>query len=130
MRLSRMEEIGILCVCHIGAHDPVPVPLSDIAKEHGISLLFLKKIARSLKSAGLLAAKEGTGGGYILTRPLSEISVLSVFSAVGNQHAAAKSSAFSCPLRPSCIPSKIRLLVGEAVNRYLSDVTVDQFMKE
>ncbi len=78
MKLTRQEEVAILVVSSIGARINQRVPLSDIASEHGISQLFLKKIARNLRKAGIIDSKEGVDGGYTLAKDPSSISVLDI----------------------------------------------------
>lgn len=59
------------------------ISLSKIAGEYDISILFLRNLARDLRRAGIIKAKEGKNGGYFLERDPKEIKikeVLNVFS--------------------------------------------------
>lgn len=49
--------------------------LSDVARATGISFLFLQKIARRLRLAGLIKSRKGIEGGYYLARPEGNISL-------------------------------------------------------
>lgn len=134
MKLTRQEEIAILLVSSIGSRIGARVPLSDIASEHGVSLLFLKKIARSLRQAGIIDSKEGSGGGYTLAKKPSAISVLDILHAVGGEDAelvsSSKNSSRICPLQPNCMPQKIRHFISDAFSTYCSNVSVDQLIKK
>jgi len=133
MTLSRQEEIGILLVCTIAQHVPDIVPLSKIAHDHAISVLFLKKIARFLKKAGIIESKEGTGGGYILAKDPISISVLGICNAVSQKKSNRSvliTGPVRCPVRPACLPQNIRFLISETLMQYLSDMTLDQLIKE
>ena len=53
--------------------DGAKVALHTIAEDENISLKYLEQVARGLVAAGLLTSVRGYGGGYILTKPASEI---------------------------------------------------------
>jgi Rrf2 family protein len=133
MKLSRQEEVAILTTCSIGAHRNDRVSLSEIAKEHGISLPFLKKIARSLRCAGIITSKEGSGGGYILSKDPLTISVLDILEATGTvdkEHSSlSERTVGPCPLQKNCMPQKIRIFISNAFARYCSNITIDQVIK-
>jgi len=131
MKLSRQEEIALLLVSELAYSKDTFVSLSDVADKHGVSSLFLKKIARMLKNQGLVRSKEGLNGGYMLGKPAEEMSAWNVMEAVGGKTLGTEESKsiFICPLRASCVPQTIRHLISESLKRYLSDVTIDQFIK-
>lgn len=54
----------------------------EIAQLHGIPYVFLGKIFTKLSKAGLVESTEGRGGGFRLSRPPEEITVLDVALAV------------------------------------------------
>jgi Rrf2 family protein len=133
MKFSKQEETALIVVTAIALKPESFVSLSDIASRHAISLPFLKKIARLLKSNTILLSKEGVAGGYRLSRPPEEISVFSVLSAVGGKtfdDGSFGGASRTCPLDANCIPQKIRNLVTANLISYLNDVTIDQFLKK
>lgn len=58
------------------------VSLSDIAKRQSISISYLEQLFSKLRRAGLVTSTRGASGGYHLAKPLSEIDVMSIISAV------------------------------------------------
>lgn len=54
----------------------------EVAAEARVPLDYLSKILNSLGRAGLVSAQRGRGGGFQTSRPVAEISVLQVVSAV------------------------------------------------
>lgn len=54
----------------------------DIAEATGVSRQFLTQLAQPLRDAGILDARVGKGGGYMLAKDPSEVSVLDVMRAV------------------------------------------------
>lgn len=63
-------------------HGQGPTALREVAEAQGLPLPYLGRIAVSLRRAGLLESVRGAHGGYMLSRPPSEISVGDVFRAV------------------------------------------------
>ena len=59
-----------------------PVTITEIAERTGLPQPYLAQIFWSLKGAGLVKAKRGEGGGYILSRPPEEIYLSQIVLAV------------------------------------------------
>ncbi len=57
------------------------ISLTDLSKELHISRKYLEQIFSMLNTAGLVRALRGAKGGYTLTRPPNEISLLEVVEA-------------------------------------------------
>ena len=62
--------------------DGCVLSLRNFAKESKISFLFLQRIAARLKEAGMVEARKGSGGGYLLKRPGNEIFLKDVIEAI------------------------------------------------
>lgn len=56
--------------------------LADISESHGISLSYLEQIFAALRAKGLVEGRRGPGGGYILARDASDISIADIICAV------------------------------------------------
>lgn len=52
--------------------------IAEIASQEGLPKRFLESILLDLKRAKILASKMGSGGGYFLLQPSSEIKVLEI----------------------------------------------------
>lgn len=133
MKFTRQEEAALIVVTAIARNSESFVSLSDIASRHAISLPFLKKIARLLRTNNIIFSKEGVAGGYRLSRKPEEISVFSVLAAAGGKtfdDGSFGGASRTCPLDANCIPQKIRNLVTANLISYLNDVTIDQFLKK
>jgi len=59
-----------------------PVPLKDVADRQGLSKLYLSQLAAPLRNASLLRSVWGNRGGYLLSRPAGEITLLEIIEAV------------------------------------------------
>ena len=84
IRFLRREDYAIVIVGVLAReYKKRLVPLSEIAKEYAISLLFLRNLAHDLRDAGVIKAVEGKNGGYYLTKDPKSIrmgDVLGIFS--------------------------------------------------
>lgn len=58
------------------------VAIAEVARRSDLSLTQLEQLFVQLKRAGVLRSQRGVGGGYLLTRPVAEISLLEVVEAI------------------------------------------------
>ncbi len=59
-----------------------PVGIRAISERQAIPARYLEQIFQRLRRAGLVASRRGPGGGYVLARPASEITLREVVEAV------------------------------------------------
>ncbi|GAA2815113.1 RrF2 family transcriptional regulator [Nonomuraea dietziae] len=59
-----------------------PVPAARLAELHGTAPAYTAKQLQALSRAGIVGSTMGQSGGYVLTRPASEISALEVVRAI------------------------------------------------
>ena len=59
-----------------------PVPIKELAERRKIPEQFLEQLFSTLRRAGLLTSHRGMKGGYTLSRPADEITVLEVVQAL------------------------------------------------
>jgi Rrf2 family protein len=67
---------------------PGPVPAARLAELHDVSPSYLAKHLQALSRAGLVRSTQGQSGGYVLTRPAGQVTVLDVVHAVEGSSAA------------------------------------------
>jgi Rrf2 family iron-sulfur cluster assembly transcriptional regulator len=56
--------------------------VKEIAERTGLPQPYLEQILLAVKGAGLVRSKRGVGGGYVLARPPSEITLADILAAV------------------------------------------------
>jgi len=91
--LSQTTEYALRAVVVLAENAPVPWTAQAVADRSKVPHDYLLKVLQSLAKAGLVTAQRGRGGGFILTRPPGQISVLDVVTAVDPLHRIAH-----CPL--------------------------------
>lgn len=83
MRLSTKSEYGFLAILDLALHSSdEPVQIHQIARRQTIPKQFLDQILLNLKKAGLVVSTRGRQGGYQLSRPPRDITVLDIYQAL------------------------------------------------
>ncbi|MFF8035001.1 RrF2 family transcriptional regulator [Streptomyces sp. NPDC016626] len=138
MKLSNGVEWALHC-CVSLTQSRAPVPAGRIAKLHGIPPAYLAKHLQSLSQAGILRSTPGPGGGYALTRPPAQVTVLDVVLAIDGPE-----PAFRCteirrqgPLaldpekcRRPCAVSRAMAAADSAWRAVLKDVTIEDLARD
>ena len=83
MKLSRTVAYAVRATLQLAkTSSQAPVPCSRLAAEGEMPERFLLQILRNLVTHGILRSTRGVDGGYMLTRPPEEISLLEVIEAI------------------------------------------------
>lgn len=90
MKLSGGVEWALHC-CVVLTAAAEPVPAARLAQLHDVSPTYLAKQLQALSRAGLVQSVQGKSGGYVLTRPPEEITMLDVVEAIDGRE-----SPFAC----------------------------------
>lgn len=133
LRLLKQEDFAILFASELASSPRHLVSLAVIGKAHGVSIPFLKKLARDLRKAGLVESKEGAGGGYRLAKGANSISVLDIMEAVGERKQEAMVRTYikkQCPLHAHCLPQTIRERLGEALRGSLRTISLHDLVHQ
>jgi Rrf2 family protein len=76
---SRYAVVALAELAHAGRG---PIPIGQVAERRGIPVQFLEQLFSTLRRAGILVSHRGAKGGYTLSRPADEITVLEVVQAL------------------------------------------------
>ena len=83
MRLSTKSRFAVTAMIDVALREDLgPVPLSDIALRHQISLSYLEQVFSKLRQHGLVQSTRGPGGGYALGQRSDGITVADIIGAV------------------------------------------------
>ncbi len=83
MKVSTRGDYACRALLSLALHaGGTPTSVRDIAERTGLPQPYLEQILLALKGAGLVRSKRGVGGGYVLARDPSEISLSQIVSAV------------------------------------------------
>ncbi len=82
MKLSSRAHYAIKTVLELSTHVDEPITLAQLAQAQNISISYLEQIFALLRKCGIVKSTRGPGGGYMLNKPLNEISIASIVKAV------------------------------------------------
>lgn len=84
MKVSTRGDYASRALLSLALHEGESRPTSvrDIAERTGLPQPYLEQILLALKGAGLVRSKRGVGGGYVLARSPSEITLGQIVSSV------------------------------------------------
>jgi Rrf2 family protein len=86
MQITRAGEYGVLGLLNLARRVPGEVAMIDeVSSQERIPRSFLAKIFQNLAKAGLIRSNRGVGGGFVLLKKPSEITVLQVIEAIEGQ---------------------------------------------
>jgi DNA-binding IscR family transcriptional regulator len=92
----------------------------------------LKKIVRKLRGEHLIISKEGSSGGYTLSRHPRTISVWQIFHAIhtSQKHGEQPVNFEPCPLIESCLPQQINKTIQKTLEMSFQRISVSELIKE
>ncbi len=84
MRLTSKGRYAVRAMLDLTANSKGnPVRLQEISTRQNISLHYLEQLFRKLRKGQVVKSVRGPGGGYVLSRPMDEITVCDVLDSVG-----------------------------------------------
>jgi Rrf2 family protein len=105
-----------------------PTSVRDIAERTGLPQPYLEQILLALKGAGLVRSKRGVGGGYVLARPVEEITLGQIVSAVDGPIVAGDFGQphenGACDHEGQCVLLEVWAEVGEHMRGHLDSFTL------
>lgn len=134
IRFSRREDYAVILINKLAEnYQKRLIPLSEVAAEYSISLLFLRNLANELRNAGFIKATEGKNGGYFLTKDPKVIKmgeILGIFSKNKLMECCPKDGKNKrvCPKQEYCITGNVwRKLNKEFIDK-VYNLTLKEFM--
>ena len=87
-----------------------------------------------LKKAGLIKSIRGAGGGYVLAKEMSDISVGDVLRALEGNLDPVECAAFnqqdSCQAAGGCVTKYVWQRINESINRTVDEINLKQLVEE
>lgn len=121
MKLSKKSRYGLRALVDLAVHsEEGHVALNSIAERNDISAQYLEQVFAALRRAGIVKSIKGPQGGYLLNRPIKEITVASILDALeGGYHFEKEESS---PADNHGISDAIQVLLIDEINVKLDDV--------
>ena len=131
MRISKKAEYALRALFVLAQARPDrPIPIQDLSEQENIPIKFLEQILLSLRREGLLESKRGVGGGYLLARPATQITVGEVIRLIDGPLAPVACAAAGTNEKCTCRDERtcpLRLAMTEvalAMSALLDDLTL------
>ena len=129
MRLTTRGRYAVTALLDLALQEQkheLAVSLSDIAKRQEISISYLEQLFSKLRKKGLVVSTRGASGGYHIAKPINEISIMSIISAVDESvDARACEGKGNCQDGAMCLTHDLWNGLSEQIEKYLSTVTLD-----
>ena len=86
MKLSSRADYAAKAMLELSINPNRPVTLAYLARLQDISISYLEQIFAQLRKQGLVKSVRGPGGGYVLNKPYSEITIGDIVEAIDHPH--------------------------------------------
>lgn len=135
MRLTTKGQYAVRAMVNLAARpDESPVTLKDISSEEGISLAYLEQLFLKLRKGSIVKSVRGPGGGYVLARDSSLISVGEVITVVEeslNPVACLDDEHVDgCARAETCLTQSVWKGLGEKIKGFLNSITIRDLTAE
>ena len=127
MQLTSRGRYAVSAMVDLAKHQhDGPITLASISERQFISLSYLEQLFRKLREAGLVQSVRGPGGGYILAKASSEITISHIMHAVNEeiQTTLCKSDETGCHRGSRCETHHLWTALGHHIKFFLETVTV------
>lgn len=134
MRLSTKGQYAVRAMVNLACHDEGgPVSLKHISEEEGISLSYLEQLFVKLRKGKIVKSVRGPGGGYVLARDPSGISVGEVISVVEeplNPVACLDNKTAGCSKADGCVTLSVWKALADRIYEFLNSVTIENLSNQ
>lgn len=135
MKITTKGRYGLRALIDLAQYSEIePVSISNIAARQSISERYLEQLMTLLKKAGLIKSIRGAGGGYVLAKEMSEISVGDVLRALEGSLEPVECAAFhqesSCEAADGCVTKYVWRRINESINQTVNEISLKQLVEE
>jgi len=126
MKLTTKGRYAVTAMLDLALHYVrEPINLADISGRQGISLSYLEQLFSRLRKQGLVESARGPGGGYMLARPSTQITIADVIHAVDESVDATKCGGQkNCHGEDRCLTHDLWEDLSRQISGFLSGITL------
>lgn len=135
LKLSTKGRYGLRALIDLAKYSTdEPVSITSISDRQGISERYLEQLMGRMKKAGLVKSIRGAGGGYLLAKELSEISVGDVLRALEGDLSLVECTGMQpeegCKAADSCVTKYVWKRINDSINQTVDEIKLDQLVAE
>lgn len=82
LRLNKLTDYAVVMLCHMGMDNGYVYTVAKLAQGSGVPQPTAAKLMKQLLHSGLVSSQRGAAGGYVLMRPLTQIAISEVITAM------------------------------------------------
>lgn len=130
VRLTTKGRYAVTAMLDLAFHcEKKPVTLTDIASRQTISLSYLEQLFAKLRKSGLVIGVRGPGGGYKLSREVSNITIADVIAAVDESVDSTKCGGEgNCQEGEACLTHELWMGLSEHIRSYLRGISLGDLL--
>jgi Rrf2 family protein len=132
-KLSKKADYGLIALRHLALnHSHGAASAGDIAEVYGISAPLMAKVLQKLARQGLLEARHGSSGGYLLAKDPANITALEAISAIEGpvNITSCRTHRGECEHTDQCTVREPLRRVNDSILHVLGMVTISQMTEE
>ena len=132
LRVTRLTDYATVVLTVLAAEPETVLSAAELAERAGLEAPTVSKVLKPLAQAGLVEGFRGAHGGYRLTRPPGEISLLEIVEAMEGPIAMTECSLDEhvCGIASQCGVRANWRRINDVVAAALSDVSLAQMFAE
>jgi Rrf2 family protein len=131
LKISKQVDYGLQFLIALEEYSEKNVlSVRKFCEDNTISFLFLQKIVRLLRDAGIVASIQGASGGYYLLRQLSDINLKEVIEAVEGPYGitSCQKEGGCCDIAKKCYIRPAIEKMNQDITAYIERVTIKEFV--
>ncbi len=133
LKLSKKSDYGLIAIKHLATHGADgSCSAAEIAELYDIPTPLMAKVLQKLAKQGLVAARHGSAGGYLLARNPDRITALDVISAIDGPLliTSCVTNHGECGQTSRCTIREPLRRVNESILQVLGAVTISQMSED
>jgi Rrf2 family protein len=136
MRVSSKAHYGLRMMTEFAkAYGAGPMSIAEVARVEHLPLAYLEQLASQLRRGGLVESTRGVHGGYALTRPADQISVLDVVTVIEGEVSPVECVSHgyvtgTCQREGECASRGLWMRLKQSIDAVLSQTTLAELVAD
>jgi FeS assembly SUF system regulator len=126
LRISKLTDYATVILARLAADPQRRLTATQIASATRLAAPTVSKLLKQLHRHGLVQSTRGLHGGYLLSRPATDVTAAQILDAMEGPVALTEcaSSESHCCIETTCLVTKAWQRVNRAVRRSLQEITL------
>lgn len=137
MKISTKSRYGLRALVDLAIHSTGdPVPLVHIANRQNLSVNYLEQVFSLLKKADIVKSAKGAQGGYILVKPVDEMTVGEIIRAIEGEiliveeEVRKNETSLIYQSMQLCLQKEVWDKITQSVNAIMDQITLGEIIKD